>query len=388
MIASVDYTTRFCGSNDDTAWVLDPALLDDFSQLYNQLKETGRVRERDLLDSLHRIFVTLNVQATNDPEKCFLRELFEDLRSMLVHHIDFYSVVAATNAAQGDRAAQLCSKGFFVTEISAASLDMIHREAAPLLEVLRANARLGRVSRTDLSINSGRNIRRIVRVLNREFAVSGILSDVHAILRRRPRVVGLALEISVPGSTWWKLPTAENAWPMTLYAHVDRAVDAPKAIVYLSNVGPTNGPTSCYPAAYQHVNKNPLQDLIGRCLETIGQDLNSPLRTYYKLSGQPLQNERFRSHFMRLPPELRFNSHFGWDVVPGSQLEDFLVRSEIHVLGAAGTVFVFDGAELLHRGGLITEGERVVLQVVFGDPKLSQRVVRVLRYFAKKIKWA
>jgi hypothetical protein len=68
---------------------------------------------------------------------------------------------------------------------------------------------------------------------------------------------------------------------------------------------------------------------------------------------------------MLLPETLRFNSHFGWDILSGSQLEDVIADSEEVMLGDSGKFVVFDGSRLLHRGGLIEEGERLVLQVIF-----------------------
>jgi hypothetical protein len=68
---------------------------------------------------------------------------------------------------------------------------------------------------------------------------------------------------------------------------------------------------------------------------------------------------------MSLPRELRFNSHFGWDVIPGSELESRMKSEELVMTGSAGKFIVFDGSQLLHRGGLIESGERIALQVVF-----------------------
>lgn len=367
-------------------WVVDDRLIREFADLYGRLKSVGDTPLEPLQYVLDRIFVELIEQAESDLERVFLRELFDDLRLLLRGHVDFYSAREGGVVPPLGRRTQLREDGFFITNISNECLGDIRRSVAPMLGVLRMNASSCKFDRVDLSVNSGRVIRRVVRLLNREFAANGVLNDVEGLLRRRARVIGVALELSVPGSSWWKLPTEPGKWPKTLYAHVDRGIDAPKAIVYLTDVGPLNGPTSCYPGAYQQVNKNPLQDLIGRSLETIGSDPESPLHAYYELSSHPLQNDRFRSHFMRLPVNLRFNSHFGWDVIPQSRLEEFLVDSEVQILGPAGTSFVFDGAELLHRGGLIEEGERVVLQVVFGESTLRDRVARVLRFAIRKLR--
>ncbi|MFT3694672.1 MAG: FkbM family methyltransferase [Kofleriaceae bacterium] len=43
-----------------------------------------------------------------------------------------------------------------------------------------------------------------------------------------------------------------------------------------------------------------------------------------------------------------------------------MVAAEQPMVGPAGTMAVFDGARLLHRGGMVREGERVALQIVFG----------------------
>jgi hypothetical protein len=81
---------------------------------------------------------------------------------------------------------------------------------------------------------------------------------------------------------------------------------------------------------------------------------------------------------MRLPETMRFNSHLGWDVAPGSELEAHLVRRERKLLGPAGSAIVFDGAKLLHRGGMVENGDRLALQVVFSDQTLRSRVFKRL----------
>jgi hypothetical protein len=192
----------------------------------------------------------------------------------------------------------------------------------------------------------------------------------------------------VAGSNWWKPKMESGELSKTLYAHVDRAVDAPKAIVYLSNVNVQNGPTTCYPDAYAELDVTGLQDFIGRSIETVGRSANSPLRDLYQFSGPIMDSVGFRRHFMKLPSSMRFNSHFGWDVKPRSQLENFLISKETKILGPAGTTLVFDGARLLHRGGLIEEGERIVLQVVFGHVNTRTRTKQVVNLIKRTVRKA
>ena len=214
-------------------------------------------------------------------------------------------------------------------------------------------------------------------VLNREFKALGVLDAVSAYSGRKTRVVGVALELSVPRATWWK-NTIEglNRPPRTLYAHVDESIVYPKSIVYLSDVTEQNGPTSCYPGAYETLGLNSLQEIVGRVINNVGARSDSPLKDYYaKQYHQSMGSENFRRHFMRLPESLRFNSHMGWDVMPESELENQLVNCERKMIGSAGTFIAFDGARLLHRGGLMQEGERLALQVIFSDFTFAERIV-------------
>lgn len=197
-------------------------------------------------------------------------------------------------------------------------------------------------------------------------------------------MVGLALELSVPLATWWKnaIPGLARA-PKTLYTHLDESISYPKSIVYLSDVTAQNGPTGCNPGAYEAMQLNPLQEAIGRIVGTVGTQADSPLKDYYaKQYHQSVNSENFRQHFMRLPQCLRFNSHMGWDVLPDSELESQLVGRELKMIGPAGTFIAFDGARLLHRGGLVEQGERVALQVIFSDLTYAQlaanKVKRIL----------
>ena len=67
-----------------------------------------------------------------------------------------------------------------------------------------------------------------------------------------------------------------------------------------------------------------------------------------------------------LPSEIQFNSHFGWDVMPETEIENFISSKEVVMEGDSGTFCIFNGGDLLHRGGLVNTGRRVALQVIFG----------------------
>jgi hypothetical protein len=270
-------------------------------------------------------------------------------------------------------------------QLSQHAVDEILTLAAKSLDVFRANVAAGKLTRDDLSVNSGANVRAIRDVLNREFKSLGVLDAVGAYTGRKMRVSGLALELSVPQATWWRNAIKGlDRPPKTLYAHLDEGIAFPKSIVYISNVTEQNGPTSCYPGAYEALDLNPLKELIGRVVGNVGNNSASSLRAYYaKQYHQSVNSENFRRHFMRLPESLRFNSHMGWDVLPGCDLEEQLVVCEKKMTGPAGTFIVFDGARLLHRGGLIERGERIALQVIFSDLTFAQRTLaKIKRIFS------
>ena len=82
---------------------------------------------------------------------------------------------------------------------------------------------------------------------------------------------------------------------------------------------------------------------------------------------------------MRLPRSLRFNSHMGWDILPKSEIESEFIASETKVIGPAGTFIAFDGAHLVHRGGLVEKNDRIALQIIFSDITFSERVMNKLK---------
>lgn len=68
--------------------------------------------------------------------------------------------------------------------------------------------------------------------------------------------------------------------------------------------------------------------------------------------------------------------------LPDSEMEDFLASREVKMYGPPGTAIIFDGAKLLHRGGMVVEGERIALQVIFVPKKTrTQRAIS----FGKRI---
>ena len=336
----------------------------DKIKLFEQLK-------KQIID----VFSDLSLQAEDDFERAFISELeFHCLNLLQVEMEVLLKAQQKYYLSRNDESleSEFKSQYFLLYQLPEAAVSKIQKIAAPHIAKLKKNASLGLITREDLSINNSRFISSIVKVLNKEYGHAGILKAVSAYMGRPYDVGGMALELSVPTSTWWRdgLNPSTKA-PSTIYAHLDESKKFPKSIVYLSDVSIDNGPTSFYPRIFDGFRLNALQEIIGRVIDRVGDKSDSLLKAHYsKTYHQSMLSEAFRKHFMRLPPELRFNSHFGWDVMPGGELENAMKSVEQTMLGGAGSCIIFDGARLVHRGGLIEAGERVVLQVIF-SPKLT-----------------
>lgn len=374
---------------DTPSWELPNDRLVIFNESYAAARQIGTlldgksfaVVKRDCLWALGEIFSSMQVQSSDEHEKRFLTELQGECARLLDEELTWYirrpssRFVRLEEDSARHGAIRMQIDRYFFGRLPVAAVEELRGLATKELNQFRANAAAGRLRREDLSVNTGRTVRAIRTILNREFNALGVLDAISAYAGHKTRVVGLSLEFSVPQASWWKNAiTGLERPPQTLYAHLDETVSCPKSIVYLSDVTEHNGPTSCYPGAYEALQLNPLQEMIGRVVGMVGTRSDSPLKDFYaKQYHQSMNSENFRRHFMRLPECLRFNSHLGWDVLPGSALETHLADSECTMTGPAGTFIAFDGARLLHRGGLIQESERLALQVVLSDLTFTER---------------
>ena len=84
-----------------------------------------------------------------------------------------------------------------------------------------------------------------------------------------------------------------------------------------------------------------------------------------------MSSTKFRKHFMFLPEQIRLSSHFGWDIKKKSKIEKFIDSKKDFIIGKKGKFAIFDGHNVLHRGGIINNGYRLALQVTFRK-KLSK----------------
>jgi hypothetical protein len=357
----------------------------DFESAYDSLKnrevvdpKESQKHQADCFNAIEKIFEDVLGQSTVVREKLFVEDLKRSSVRVLKDDIDAFlkrkthtgsQLPSDKKISSSNDYLEFSKKKFLQGKISDQGVKRINNLISGLVVKFRENAKNGKTTREELSVNTGITTRLVTSVLNSEFRKSGILDVLSEYMGVEMCARGVAIELSVPNANWWKVDyTVYSKPPKTLYFHFDESMGYPKAIVYLTDVTERTGATSCAPSFAENANMTNLQFLIGRAIIGVGKDDNPELKAYYnhkyhQTFGCPL----FKQDFSKLPDEMRFSSHFGWDVIPDSPLESFLLQDERKIIGSAGTFIAFDGCNLLHRGGMLVEGDRVALQVSFGE---------------------
>ena len=262
----------------------------------------------------------------------------------------------------------LYEKKFFFDRIKLDTLNKILNISNKYKKIFEINISKKLNSRKDLSINTGKDIRKIIKILNNEFDQNGVNNIVSNYVRKKFEVIGCAIELSTPDSTWWKESDDKKISSQTIYAHIDQSLTCPKSICYLSDVEIENGPTSFYPDIYENLKLNFFQNIFGRINLNVGQNKNSKLYKIYNKDSNRLNDSPERlKHLSKIPKNIFFDSHLGWYIKKNSQLEKIFLQKEKFMLGKAGLFVVFDGSKLFHRGGCIKKDTRLVLQITFGE---------------------
>jgi hypothetical protein len=100
----------------------------------------------------------------------------------------------------------------------------------------------------------------------------------------------------------------------------------------------------------------------------------SRVSTYaYQSDNRRLDQKQIGLFRQQLPEHLNISSHYGFDLPDDSAQAKAIIEDELRITGMAGTCVVFDGYDLLHRGGLSVGRPRLALQVMLPvfNPKLA-----------------
>jgi hypothetical protein len=261
-----------------------------------------------------------------------------------------------------DLSRDLKEQGFHLCRLDTQTRSRLLDLCAPAMERLRNQGKgtvKGRlVENFELESDVG-------RTLHKFFAKQGVLDGLSAYAGSNVNFVGFTLEYSYPGQRWWKGAYADCGLPeaRTSYMHFDQGCRDPKAIVALSEIGPENGPTGFVRGSHLEPRSPFLHFLMTGLDLTFQAD---PKMTPEGLNYRPrFSHEAYRREMLALPTCMHGSSHFGDDIVDGSQLSEKLLANEVKMTRDKGDCIVFDGNFGIHRGGLVQQGERFVFQVVF-----------------------
>lgn len=188
--------------------------------------------------------------------------------------------------------------------------------------------------------------------LNRLFEKAGIFEVARAYTGRTLRLIDVNPQINDVSDSFWQdiFPDrADKTLPRTAYFHRDASGGDLKAIVYCTDVGPTNGPFT-YSVGSNRIAISRTDDLLREANDHNGLSSTDPAA---------------RQRFAALPARWRQKGSFGNDLDDGNPLSRTITDSAWAIEGPAGSIVLFD-TKGIHRGGMVEDGERRVITCVLG----------------------
>ena len=205
-----------------------------------------------------------------------------------------------------------------------------------------------------------------VRIVNEFAEQSGIFDMLSAYFGREFRKAGFVLHLSHPKDTWFHVfDDIGMPPPRSAQFHFDLKAKAPKAMCYLNDIDLANGPFSVVrrddPWAHFGTEIAFRKELNYAIMKYVAEQYDLKVRgntSFYRFVEA-------RRAFGTLPRPLLGTAGPGDHAADGTALSQLLLDRETKITGEAGTMPVFAGSHILHRGGLVTSGERLALQIVF-----------------------
>jgi hypothetical protein len=159
----------------------------------------------------------------------------------------------------------------------------------------------------------------------------------------------LAVFVNPPNQSWIGSPFRDLSadTPPTAGMHIDSNGKCYlKAILYMNDVGPDQGPTSVVPGSHEW-DCGSVERIRRRAFDRS------------KLLGR---SEPDRKAFISLPKELQVKAEFGGDLLADEPQTQALLEQEFVSAGERGIYTLFN-PEAVHRGGAVRSGERHALQI-------------------------
>jgi hypothetical protein len=298
-----------------------------------------------------------------------------------------------------DRKQQLESmqnQGMYIADLSPKTYSTICELALSHRHELRQRALKDPFNRSVMNVPFNSSLWNSIKLASKEAGIFDVLSDFK---KNRMTLLGAGLEYSCAEQSWHQGLYSDvglNDSPLR-YLHIDEGDCLPKSMIYITPVDEENGPTRMIP----QTNLWERSDFLSRMHKALDSVVGSRYANYVKKSHyRPLaRHAELRRIFMGLPKPFQGTSHFGDDLLNGSELANTLEKLEIPYFSQGNDVMVFDGPHLFHRGSLVKSGERMAIQVVYrnqnsetiksylaGDSLYKDQVALTRKYVRKFLK--
>ncbi len=250
----------------------------------------------------------------------------------------------------------LAETGVAVFPLPADALETLRAAAAPSFAELEAKRAKPVDGPRDFEDSRGSARRAeaaaLFDTIEQLFQSSGLFAAAQAYLGRAPKLVDVNPQINDRSDSFWRdiFPDMKlDVLPRTAYFHRDASGGDLKAIIYMTDVGPTNGPFG-YVVGSNRVRMSRLDDFICEANDMNGFSGTTP---------------GARKSFAGLPKKLRQKGSFGNDLSDDSPASQAIAAALWSIEGPAGSIVLFD-TKGIHRGGMVEDGERRVITCVIG----------------------
>jgi hypothetical protein len=250
----------------------------------------------------------------------------------------------------------LVRDGVVPVQLSAATLEPIETAAAPVLGSIAARLAEARAAGERIQYKTAHaplgaeTHPELWAAVERAMHESGALEVTAAFFGApRAKVRSSSLLLNQPDQDWAVrlYRDVEIEAPPTAGFHIDSNGKCfVKAVLYLSDVGPDQGPFGMVPGSHRWAE---------------GSEERIYRRAFDK-SDLVVRSAKKRRMFLSLPEEMQVKAEFGGDMLPDDPEARALLDQELVALGPKGQLNLFD-PEGVHRGGNVRAGERRVALV-------------------------
>ncbi len=248
---------------------------------------------------------------------------------------------------------ELATQGYSRLQLGQGTIDRICMAAQPVVDQVRERLMQTRAAeqpikyKTALETINAESCPGLWKAIDDAVRAAGFLAVTGAFFNApSAKLHSVGVLVNHPNQDWANriYRDIEVDTPPTAGFHIDsNGKCLLKAVLYLTDVGPEQGPFGMVPGS-----------------QLWGEGSQERIyRRAFDRSELIVRSAKKRRLFLSLPREMQVKAEFGGDMIAGSPEADELLSQEIVATGPRGQLNLFD-PESIHRGGNVRSGERVV----------------------------